>query len=759
MRRLVLILVASLISVSGNSQNPDTYLNKFSAAHQAYNKKTSDALEKLRALQGEEHTLKPYVQFFLADLLLMDQSKKENVQEAEALLEQVVKIKANNRLVKESEFKLSILMNKKNQFAQSHKILVGLEKELKGLELHPNVLYELAIAEKGLMQQQRFCRVIKKLYERYPQYDKIVNWTLNLMDDQFEGKPTNCPVTAQEKRNRIRTWQLSGLGKRAKAELDYLKSSKGDNDKFELDKLEVYYLLSEGEPLKALQIMLPYFQSKKNSPEYLMMLGNVASRAGEYQAAVGAYYGAYKLNPKAKVAKDGLFQSGFMSYQIQDYDGSTRKFQEFLKVYPKSKLAADAKWQLAWISYLKANYRNSITVLTSIAKSSRSGVNERIKYWIAMSHLKLGETTVARKMFEEIANSNIFSYYAIAAQNRLQKLVTLSPKSTITRSIASNMSLANRNLSDTVMPIEWVYDDSELISGETVTATEDRISETADEPTDQKSISPFNNELFTEKFNRAKLLVSANLNEWAKWELYEIEKHTSSAEYLKSLMEIYTSIGVYHRSALIADQAFGPLRMQLGPENGKIYWESSFPKAYQTAVEKSSKDFGVPQELIWGIMKAESRFKKDAVSPVGALGLMQVMPYTGEKVSHLLKEKNFDWRNLLNSDFAVRYGSRYLKRLMVKFDEAIPLVAAGYNAGPHRVKSWVKSFGNLDMDEFIEHIPFFETRNYVKKVVAYSHAYNQMYFKKNQFLSALSSPITFRVTEPVIAKESWDDIY
>jgi soluble lytic murein transglycosylase len=376
-----------------------------------------------------------------------------------------------------------------------------------------------------------------------------------------------------------------------------------------------------------------------------------------------------------------------------------------------------------------------------------------------MNHLKLNEYEVARKMFEEITESSIFSYYSIAAQDRLAKLSVVKPLTTFSRSLASKNHFATRNLSDAMLPSEWIYDDSEIISGETVVDSSDPAIEPLEASESKEVASPFSNQVFTERFNRAKLLISVQMYEWAKWELYEIEKHTTNPEYLKSLMEIYSSIEVFHRSALIADQAFASTRMKLGFDHGKIFWESGFPKAYLADVQKFSDRFAVPQPLIWGIMKAESRFRRDAVSPVGALGLMQVMPYTGEKVSKLLKERSFDWRNLLQSEGAIKYGTRYLNRLMDQFSQTLPLVAAGYNAGPHRVKSWIKSFGTLDMDEFIEHIPFFETRNYVKKVVAYSHAYNQLYFGKKQLLSALSSPITFRVSEPLIAKESWDDIY
>lgn len=94
---------------------------------------------------------------------------------------------------------------------------------------------------------------------------------------------------------------------------------------------------------------------------------------------------------------------------------------------------------------------------------------------------------------------------------------------------------------------------------------------------------------------------------------------------------------------------------------------------------------------------------------------MQVMPNTGKRVSQILGENDFSPKKLLEPNDGIKIGARYLQRLMVKFENTVPLVAASYNAGPHRVKTWLASFGFLEMDEFIEHIPFLETRNYVKK--------------------------------------------
>ena len=97
------------------------------------------------------------------------------------------------------------------------------------------------------------------------------------------------------------------------------------------------------------------------------------------------------------------------------------------------------------------------------------------------------------------------------------------------------------------------------------------------------------------------------------------------------------------------------------------------------------------QAFIYAIMRAESNFRKEAISPVGARGLMQIMPYTAEQIAKLLGDDEYTDEKLSEPALNVKYGARYLNRLQKKFEGLIPLSAAGYNAGPHRVYSWLNT--------------------------------------------------------------------
>ncbi len=93
----------------------------------------------------------------------------------------------------------------------------------------------------------------------------------------------------------------------------------------------------------------------------------------------------------------------------------------------------------------------------------------------------------------------------------------------------------------------------------------------------------------------------------------------------------------------------------------------------------------------------------------------------------------------------------------------MPLVAASYNAGPHRVKNWLQQFGNLETDEFIEHIPFLETRNYVKKVIANSYIYSELYNsqkekKTRDLVPYLAEKMPFNFKDRAPTRETWEEI-
>lgn len=152
----------------------------------------------------------------------------------------------------------------------------------------------------------------------------------------------------------------------------------------------------------------------------------------------------------------------------------------------------------------------------------------------------------------------------------------------------------------------------------------------------------------------------------------------------------------------------------------------SHPLLYEEYVEKYSRDYSVPPEIIYSIINTESAFKSDVVSIKGAVGLMQITPDTFDWLMNKMGENLSDGL-LYDPNTNIKYGTYFLRYLHNEFDDW-DIAFAAYNAGLNRVKNeWMKNPEYIK-DGKIMYIPFEETRNYVKKVNNNREIYKKLYF-------------------------------
>jgi soluble lytic murein transglycosylase len=149
-----------------------------------------------------------------------------------------------------------------------------------------------------------------------------------------------------------------------------------------------------------------------------------------------------------------------------------------------------------------------------------------------------------------------------------------------------------------------------------------------------------------------------------------------------------------------------------------------FPIDYQTEIRKIARDYKLEPAHVYAVIRQESAFNKDALSPAGALGLMQLMPKTGSLTA---KKHNIPLAStslLYEPDKNITIGSAYLKQVMEEYDGNIVLASAAYNAGPHRVKRWLPEDEEKPAARWIAMVPFNETRNYIQRILAYIAIYD-----------------------------------
>ncbi len=144
--------------------------------------------------------------------------------------------------------------------------------------------------------------------------------------------------------------------------------------------------------------------------------------------------------------------------------------------------------------------------------------------------------------------------------------------------------------------------------------------------------------------------------------------------------------------------------------------DSYFPLKYEETVMEFSEEYGVDPALICGVIATESRFDADAKSEKGAMGLMQIMPETGEWIAGKIGIKDFSEEMLTEPAVNIEMGTWYLTYLAKRFDGEADTVIAAYNAGHANAEKWLKDPQYSADGRTLSEIPFEETRNYVKKV-------------------------------------------
>lgn len=167
-------------------------------------------------------------------------------------------------------------------------------------------------------------------------------------------------------------------------------------------------------------------------------------------------------------------------------------------------------------------------------------------------------------------------------------------------------------------------------------------------------------------------------------------------------------------------------------------FEQRFPMPHQKDVVQRATKIGLDPAYVYGLIRQESRFIMDAQSNVGASGMMQVMPATARWTARKIGLTNFQPHQINDRDTNIAIGTGYLKMVLDNFDGSMPLAAAAYNAGPSRSRTWRGMDGDPTLEAAIwaENIPFNETRDYVKKVLANTTNYAALITGKPQSLKA-----------------------
>lgn len=223
-------------------------------------------------------------------------------------------------------------------------------------------------------------------------------------------------------------------------------------------------------------------------------------------------------------------------------------------------------------------------------------------------------------------------------------------------------------------------------------------------------------------FEKPRLLAALGMQDEARVEMAAARKKNGDRKApFPGLARIYVEMGEYG-SAIALFLQNRPIKWETA---SLPLWAVGYPVAFADHIGQQAAANSLSEGLVYALVRAESGFSPTIRSGAGAIGLMQLMPATAKQTAR--EKGNFNPQRLVVADYNIKLGTKHLRELLKGFDGDVVYSIAAYNAGAAAVERWRKNFKGLKKDEFIESIPYQETRDYVKKVYASAATYRQLY--------------------------------
>ena len=402
-------------------------------------------------------------------------------------------------------------------------------------------------------------------------------------------------------------------------------------------------------------------------PALQLERGKLLERAGQPQKALVALDAAATGGDAE--ASEALYRRAEILDDLDRREEAATAYRAVVARYPSREVGAKARWRLGWLAWLAGDARGAAEEWTRL---TGRGVDSAYRivalYWAGRARAAQGDGEVAERLLTQVLAEVPRSYYGVLAATRLPGRAVPGVKARVT------------------LP---------------------------DEPSQAVAADP--------GFARVELLRRIGLVEEAIGELEELaERATGDPVRLYGISGAYVKEERYHLALRILRRALAPLAATGDPALPQAFWETLYPLGWRAELMAAAQSAGLDPYLVAAVVREESSYYPRALSPVGARGLMQLMPDTmappkGARADHL----DDPAQNL-------RLGTRFLAALLREFGDPRVAIAA-YNAGPKRARQWWSKRRTDDLEAWVELIPYDETRLFVKRVVLSWNEYRRIY--------------------------------
>jgi soluble lytic murein transglycosylase len=494
------------------------------------------------------------------------------------------------------------------------------------------------------------------------------------------------PPSFEERRGRA---DLLAKGKQyneAANEYRSLLNDAGPNDRVAVEMAMAEALRHAGrdkEAKKALEAI------PETTPEItaqrLFNLGEIARGANDDDGFLRILEQLRQTDPTSSWLEQALLSAGNIYLLRRDYDRAIDSYRELQQRFPNGGRASYAHWKATWLSLRQGRRADAVKGFEDqIGLYPSSGEVPAALYWRARLAEEDGEAAKARAYYQKLNERFRNYYYGELARQQLKKL-------------KSDSDPVHYALLDRVPAI----DANAKVAADAVPADNLRVQ-------------------------KAQLLENGGLLDFAIRELRAAADESKGNWLAPETARVYADAGRYDMAIEVLKRAVPNYFAVDLPSLPRPYWEALFPKAYWIDVKRFSSENGLDPYLVAALIRQESEFNPSAVSRANAVGLMQLLPKVGKSVAKQEKLKHFSTTQLFTPGMNLQLGTRYFRSMVDRFG-GFEYALAAYNAGVDRVQDWQGQGKYRDVQEFVESIPFTETREYVQAILRNANVYRLLY--------------------------------
>jgi soluble lytic murein transglycosylase len=445
-----------------------------------------------------------------------------------------------------------------------------------------------------------------------------------------------------------------------------------------LQKLSGLYLTlrRRQEAIPLLEEIARDYSETPDAPKALYQIGQVLWNRHDNLQALEIFKQVIARYPTSPVLDRALYAAGDIYEWSGDKETAIANYNRVRVDFPGSEVRDDATWRLAWLHYRRGDLVGAYRIFKLLASEAReSSLRTAARYWQGRAAERAGDGELAKQSYREVHDAGTESYYQSLAANALARL------GAPVRELEAEQPERGPDLD--------------------LSATEPRV-----------------------RFHlaRARALSALALYSLAVNEISAIENITGSDNEMRLyLSREYFKNRAYRRSLALASQ------LPASDDERELY---RFPLAHWHVIKRIAEERNIDPYLVLALIRQESLFDERARSPAFALGLMQLLPSTAARVAGRNGMAAPPAEKLLDPEVNINIGTRYLKDLLQRYSNNWFKAIAAYNAGETAVDRWEREIMTEDVEEFVERIPYLETRGYVKLVLRNHRIYKKLYEPK-----------------------------